>query len=237
MYNIGQIKYNDLTFPDDVYTPIPVSAKGEYEVSNVEGYKVQKLVYKGLSLQRNVAYFVRIYIKRQRALEQSVTVTLSNDGGSISQKCKVLYIDALPADVENDDNASLFDTRQWTCCNFIFIPNQSGYSQLRFELSELLAINNKKVVGNISMFNQIVNLLNTKVRQKHGVNTIIKLGVQSRPGTVMCINGEEIRIGRTGFYEINSGVEINYFGFGAELKDFIFDYVYDMEASIKEGGA
>ena len=39
-----------------------------------------------------------------------------------------------------------------------------------------------------------------------GDGKIFKLGVQSRPGFMMCINGEEIHISRTGIYEINNGV-------------------------------
>lgn len=37
-------------------------------------------------------------------------------------------------------------------------------------------------------------------------NNIIKLGVQSRPGLLMCINGQEIHVGRSGIYEIRNGI-------------------------------
>ena len=46
---------------------------------------------------------------------------------------------------------------------------------------------------------------------------------------LMCINGEEIRIGRTGIYEINYGISINTIGFIVEPNDgknFILDYQY-----------
>lgn len=34
----------------------------------------------------------------------------------------------------------------------------------------------------------------------------IKIGVQSHPGLMMCINGEEIHVGRTGTYEVRNGI-------------------------------
>ena len=38
-----------------------------------------------------------------------------------------------------------------------------------------------------------------------GASSLYKIGVQSRPGFLMCINGEEIRIGRNGIYELRNG--------------------------------
>ena len=34
----------------------------------------------------------------------------------------------------------------------------------------------------------------------------VKMGIQSKPGLLMCINGQEIRIGKTGIYEMRNGV-------------------------------
>lgn len=235
-YNIGQIKFDDLSFPSDVYTPINLSnPNGTYESDSSEGYGLRRLVYKGFTLQKNICYFMRIYIKKQENFEQNITINLKSEDGSIIQKCKVIKIAALDAGVANNDSASLNDPKQWTYYNFIFMPNQNTYTKISFDLPDLLAINGRVVKARVTVFNQITNLIKTKVQAKHGVDRVIKIGIQSRPGTIICINGEEIRIGKTGFYEINSGVEITYLGFGAELQDFIFDYVYDMDAVIKEG--
>ena len=54
-----------------------------------------------------------------------------------------------------------------------------------------------------------------------------QIGIQSHPGLEMCINGEMIRVGRTGIYEINHGIDINFIGFMPEEDDhFIMDYQY-----------
>ena len=40
---------------------------------------------------------------------------------------------------------------------------------------------------------------------------------------MMCINGEEIRIGRTGIYELNNGITVQYIGFIVKESDFTQD--------------
>lgn len=64
--------------------------------------------------------------------------------------------------------------------------------------------------------------------------TADKIGVQSRPGTLLCINHEQIRIGRTGVYEINNGVKVSFFGIASangsdekNINDFILDYAWN----------
>lgn len=56
-----------------------------------------------------------------------------------------------------------------------------------------------------------------------------QIGVQGPTGLLMCINGEAIRIGRTGIYEIKNGISVNSIGFIVEPNDnkiFILDYQY-----------
>ena len=49
----------------------------------------------------------------------------------------------------------------------------------------------------------VKNMLSSQIKQ--GVS-LMKMGIQSRPGLLMCINGEEIHIGRTGIYEVKNGI-------------------------------
>ena len=59
------------------------------------------------------------------------------------------------------------------------------------------------------------------------VDTLTHIGVYSHPNTIMSINGEEIRVGQSGYYELNN-FEIKSFGIAAETDDdkFIIDYQY-----------
>ena len=52
---------------------------------------------------------------------------------------------------------------------------------------------------------------------------LAKIGVQGPPGLIMCINREQIRIGRTGIYELNNGMKIQSIGFVLKKSDFYLD--------------
>ncbi len=64
-----------------------------------------------------------------------------------------------------------------------------------------------------------------------------KIGVQGPPNMLMCINGEEIRIGPSGIYEIKNGYIINFIGVVPRISrdstgqlgrdNFLIDYQYE----------
>ena len=57
-----------------------------------------------------------------------------------------------------------------------------------------------------------------------------KFGFQSRPGTLIVVNGEPIRVGRSGIYEINNGTKIKSFMIaapGRNIDAFLLDYLYE----------
>lgn len=64
--------------------------------------------------------------------------------------------------------------------------------------------------------------------------SVDKIGIQSRPGSLVCINREAMRIGRSGTIEVNNGVPINFVGIvgpnGSDahnIDKFIFDYAWN----------
>ena len=69
-------------------------------------------------------------------------------------------------------------------------------------------------------------------RNKQGIpnKPLSKIGIQGPPLMLMCINREQIRIGKNGIYEINNGVEVKSIGFVPADNDyFIMDYEYKNE--------
>lgn len=42
--------------------------------------------------------------------------------------------------------------------------------------------------------------------------TLVKIGIQSTPGSLFCINGQAIRVGPSGLYQINNGYKIKFIG-------------------------
>jgi hypothetical protein len=75
---------------------------------------------------------------------------------------------------------------------------------------------------------QVMNILD--IDSLKGINEFAKIGVQGPTGLLMCINGEEIRVGPSGLYEIKNGYKVNFIGFiiTEEFADeqFLLDYQY-----------
>ena len=67
-----------------------------------------------------------------------------------------------------------------------------------------------------------------------GHSPLLKIGIQGPTGLLFCINGEEIRMGKSGIYEILNGYKVNSIGFVPKPdsispggKDyFVLDYQY-----------
>lgn len=119
----------------------------------------------------------------------------------------------------------------------IVIPPNNNYNQIKFELQRELEDYNKKnsdgTYGRICKIevirlDEIYNVIDylTTIINK---SALLQIGVQSAPGLLMCINGEEIRVGRSGLYEILNGYKVTFIGFIVEPNDnkhFMLDYQY-----------
>lgn len=131
-----------------------------------------------------------------------------------------------------------------TIFELIFNPN-SNYNQIVFELKRLALDfyidNGDNTSGrimeiNILQFDRVVNVISDYLSSKFdGVERLKKIGIQGPTGLLFCIDGEEIRIGKSGIYELcKDDIEISYIGFiikdslyTQEGKDFfIMDFKY-----------
>lgn len=120
---------------------------------------------------------------------------------------------------ENNNNESV----QTLIFETVIAPN-SSYDKIVWKLqrtSEDYVSAPRKMSINILAFKRIQN---QTARKK-----IKKLGVQGPPSMLMCINGEPIRIGRNGIYEINNpNINIDFVSFIPKPNDFfIMDYQYE----------
>ena len=90
--------------------------------------------------------------------------------------------------------------------NFIIAPNDK-YQRIAFILKrDLTNINDIKLSANITVkkFFKLNNLIGDAIKVSGSNVNITQIGVHARPGTLMCINGEAIRIGKRGVFELNS---------------------------------
>lgn len=170
-------------------------------------------------------YYIKFKIYRQETSNQVIEIKLVNTEKEKDniQKIKTVSVEAgVPTD--------------YIFFEAIITPN-SNYNQICFELIRTSDDFNRnedgtygrvlemEVEGLSSIYN-IINYLNPSIDNK---GKLKQIGVQGPIGMLMYINGEEIRIGRTGIYEINYGIAINTIGFIIEPNDeknFLMDYQY-----------
>lgn len=121
--------------------------------------------------------------------------------------------------------------------SFIFSPRDSDetYNQIWIEMFRETydqdiysdGIYGRKIDLDGDIFEAEVYELENLIDNIADVDTLTHIGVYSHPNTIMSINGEEIRVGQSGYYELNN-FEIKSFGIAAETDNdkFIIDYQY-----------
>ena len=110
---------------------------------------------------------------------------------------------------------------------FIFTP-VINFSKLVFDLDRTNVVGGgfghtiHLGVFEISLIN---NIMGTKLAMtsitSNVLPPILKAGIQSRPGLLLCINGEDIRLPHNGIYEIKNGVIL--VDFFSVVTPFVFD--------------
>lgn len=189
-------------------------------------------------------YYLTLQLKRQ---EQEIIFDIRlqrNDDCSIEDPYQNLKKCSLNKRVYSSDEYDYYD--------LVFTPDRTDvYNTIVFSINRqaIDILNNDGVDGKplprtlVPMdeeegesfnynFYSLNNLINSS-QQKYWK----KIGVQSRPGSLIVINKEPIRIGRSGIYELNNGTKITDFmiasGWDADEKvdPFLVDYVYQ-----KSGG-
>lgn len=121
----------------------------------------------------------------------------------------------------------------------IFTPNAT-YNQILWELQRttLDYQSDQGRLMNITVknFTQLINVISTLQQTYTNITYLTKIGIQGPPSLLMCINGEQIRIGKSGIYEINNNlIKINFISFIPKqntlssngIDYFIMDFEYD----------
>jgi len=81
----------------------------------------------------------------------------------------------------------------------------------------------------INTYSQLIDVIAEKLKSDYSnLESLKKIGIQGPPSLLMCINREQIRIGRNGIYEINNGININSISFVPKNTTdyFIMDFEY-----------
>lgn len=146
-------------------------------------------------------YLITGYIDKNKNFNRKIKVYLENDEGSSKFDIATINIDIGQEEQEEE----LF--------KIAFRPGKSTYRYLIFE--------------NIASNDAIFQFKPKTIMQLNNIFddiNIVQFGLQADPGFIFLINGEPMRVGRTGFFESPEGYEIS--NVGVTEPNFIIDYKY-----------
>lgn len=226
-YQFGQFRKEQYPYSNYVkqfdkneYTLITVEAKTDI----VAGISFTDVAIKKSFTPSDGSMLVRVSA-RCFDRDTTITVKLAKDNVSSLSTTNIQTIAALelPQRGEAETEFVTFD--------LIVTPSDS-YAQLIFTIDrdagDFTGYERKWIPGLefiVESFGTISNIIPTLDIENKG--RLKQIGVQGRAGLEMCINGEMIRVGRSGIYEINHGVDITFIGFIPDESDhFLMDYQF-----------
>ena len=173
---------------------------------------------------RTKNYYIRFKVYK-KANPQTIKIKLVNTNKT-SDNIQVLKSIVVEGGRESD----------YSSYEIVISPNNI-YNRILFELQRELEDYN--IINEDGTYGRICNIYIDRLDEVYNVinhlsslinkTSLLQIGVQSAPGLLMCINGEEIKVGRSGLYEILNGYKISFIGFIVEPDDnkyFILDYQY-----------
>ena len=166
------------------------------------------------------SYYLRFEVAQRADLPQDFIVKLKSDEVSVDNVQEVRRLS-----VKKGTGRTTFE--------LIFNPN-STYNQIVFELERLAddfylsngdGKSGRIMNVNILSFERITNVITGYLSQHYsGLTSLKKIGIQGPPGMMFVIDGEEIKIGRSGIYELyNDNINITYIGFIVKNSSFTQD--------------
>lgn len=233
-YNFGQYRRRQsdeystsLDFVlDTIKEESPLSAAVVFneKVIDLSGDNVLQFVDSTNTKRRN--YYLKFKVYKMWDTAQVITVKLVN---TLKMTDNIQTLTTFTVDKGYESDYAVFD---------IVIPPNAIYNQIQFFLNRIVddynQLNEDGTYGRIinieidrlEEINNVVDIINSAIDNK---GQLKQIGVQGPPGLQMCIDGEGIKIGRSGLYEINNGVVVRFIGFVVEPNDnkyFILDYQY-----------
>lgn len=215
MYKLGQLRRNQI---NSYSTPLSYRLALIRNENSIIDFYDQCLYLSGESVVSSIySYYLKFEVTQNSNTMQEFSIKLKSD----------------EVTVDNVQNIRNFKVKQGvnkTIFELIFTPN-SNYNQIIFELRRTgldFNINNEDGTSGrimeikILQFDRIINVISSYLAKNYaGMTSLKKIGIQGPPGLLFCIDGEEIRIGRSGIYELyNEDINISYIGF--IIKDSLF---------------
>jgi len=200
MFNLGQLRgsYSDTTESNGKTEPKYFTDITGYQIKkidSIENTSVGSFTDIAVTLPNEGTYdsskhFYLRFAVDSNGYEQTFTAYLQNTGDKDLDNRQKLQEFTVPA---NTGKTYYFD---------LLISPDSSYNMIVFTLKRITIDYSSSIGGRIldikvNMFQELKEVLNAI-----GMSRLTKFAIQSVPGLIMCLNGEEIHIGRTGIYEL-----------------------------------
>lgn len=202
MYKVGQYSKKNTPEEDKFYMTLitngiasvkkgdddeGVTSSGNYNPFEEQCVKVTDGLTKGEK------YYFKAKIKRLPQ-EQIFYIKLFS---SLQQDDKEQYIKTITIQGGSE--------KEWVNVEFIFSPLLDTFDSILFQLKREPYDYVPSTTRTPIIYYQELSIINNIITLFAQENTeLIKIGVQALPGTMLCINGEEIHIGKTGIYELKN---------------------------------
>lgn len=234
MYKFGQLRRTQI---ESYLTPLTYTFKDiETKSALSQGITFidKAIVLTGNNILQSVdktgtvikSYYMQIKVFKEEESEQLLTIKLVNTDKT---KDNEQTLETITIEQGKKNDFAIFE---------IVIPPNQSYNQIQFVLNRVLIDYNnenedgtygRKVNMEILKLKEIYNVIDFLNPAIKNTGRLKQIGVQSAPGLLMSIDGEAVRVGRSGIYEINNGISVSFIGFIVEPDDnkyFILDYQY-----------
>lgn len=230
MYNIGQFRRPQL---DSYSTPLSMEL-GRQQIEGATSGDI--LFYNACGnlsgdnvMNSQNCYYLRFGVKQRSDSEQTFYLKIRNVS-------------------ETEDNEQLIDEFKvnrgtGTVYFEVILSPNATYNQVLWELQrtalDYRMLNADDTYGRVMnvvdyTYTRLIDVLTTLKSTYTGMEYLTKIGIQGPPSLLMCINREQIRLGKTGIYEINNGINITSISFVPKtstlssdgLDYFIMDFEY-----------
>lgn len=231
-YNFGQFLSTNY---DSYLVEIP-NGSGGYQISdliiteNEKLYTNKKITY---SMSSSNCYYLKFRIKNKKNTYKQDEPGIIDIPGK--QDIRIGLAHSNPSDTDKQSIktitiAAAKDTEEETYISFdlIIAPNDN-YDEIQFILNRVASFDERTIDLQVDKYAVINNVISQLNLPGEASGKLKQIGVQGEKGLQMCIDGESIKIGRTGIYEINHGYTISFLGFiysQNNNKPFILDYQY-----------
>ena len=172
------------------------------------------------------SYYLQFTVKQRADSEQKFFLTLKNNTQTEDNK-QVIEEFSIPVGT----GTKYFEV--------VFTPNAT-YNEILWDLQRT-TLDYQLDYGRIMditviAFTRLVNVISFLKQNYSNMTYLTKIGIQGPPSLLTCINGEQIRLGKSGVYELNNEIiKITYVGFvpksptlSSNATDyFIMDFEYN----------